>query len=222
MGPVARLILPVNPLLGHIVTQAAAVRLPGLSLTAWITAGFCIKLYACDRSLRITSVGCRLRIGGRAVFPVHLSQVVQELVSVRILRGDDFVAHEVTQGVGGSAPRRPQPLQARFVTGTAGWLIVSPSSTTARTSAVAATTQSSEMAAISSGTGRAAPTIGGASAASAMPRVQKKRSPTESSGHLGIAAGSGLLPPLHTCAARAGLGFASSRAKPRRRSTFAR
>ena len=35
----------------------------------------------------------------------------------RILRGDDLVAHEVTQGVGGSAPRRPQPLQARFVTG---------------------------------------------------------------------------------------------------------
>src|SRR5260370_36226234 len=35
----------------------------------------------------------------------------------RILRGDDLVAHEVTQGVGGSAPRRPQPLQARFVAG---------------------------------------------------------------------------------------------------------
>src|SRR5260370_30901356 len=35
----------------------------------------------------------------------------------RILRGDDLVAHEVTQGVGGSAPRRPQPLPARVVAG---------------------------------------------------------------------------------------------------------
>jgi hypothetical protein len=71
---------------------------------------------------------------------------------------------------------------------TAGWLTVSPSSTTARTSALVATIQGSEVAAISSGAGRAAPTIGGAPAASAMPWVLKKRSPTESSGHFGIAA----------------------------------
>jgi len=105
---------------------------------------------------------------------------------------------------------------------TAGWLTVSPSSTTARTSALVATTQSSEVAAISSGVGRVAPTIGGASAASAMPWVLKKRSPAESSGHFGIAAGLGLLPPLHTCAARAGLGFAPNRAELRRSSKSAR
>jgi hypothetical protein len=35
----------------------------------------------------------------------------------RILRGDDLVAHKVTQGAGRGAARRPQPLQARFVTG---------------------------------------------------------------------------------------------------------
>ncbi len=68
---------------------------------------------------------------------------------------------------------------------------------------------------------RVAPTIGGASAASAMPWVLKKRLPTESSGHFGIAAGSGL-PPLHTRAARAGRGFASSRAKLRRNPKSAR
>ena len=105
---------------------------------------------------------------------------------------------------------------------TAGWLTVSPSSTTARTSALVATTQSSEVAAISSGVGRVAPTIGGASAASAMPWVLKKRSPAELSGHFGIAAGLGLLPPLHTCAARAGLGFAPNRAELRRSSKSAR
>src|SRR5271166_2030906 len=105
---------------------------------------------------------------------------------------------------------------------TAGWLTVSPSSTTARTSALVAATQSSEVAAISSAVGRVAPTIGGAPAASAMPWVLKKRSPAESSGHFGIAAGLGLLPPLHTCVARAGLGFAPNRAKLRRSSKSAR
>ena len=85
----------------------------------------------------------------------------------RILRGDDLVAHEVTQGVGCSTPRRPQPLQARFVTGRPALEVVGEGADqrVARSPAGQARRPAGRV-------------EGGvqASAASAMPRVLKKRS----------------------------------------------